>query len=121
MTPLPDKREQFDSGRTRRKLLLYTLLLFAGVTAIVVLAIQTFGYVRVRAAWDHASPWVTAIKWGDMFILIWRWKDFVAWVANRWDCDTAWQHWVLRLRWRFAGALVLLELLFGQNLLAYIL
>ncbi len=107
--------------RGRWLTLTLTATLFAAVAALVLLAIQLFGFETVRQGWDDAQPFVIAVKWGGMFVLIWRWNDVIHWAAKRWNIDADWRNWALRLRWRFAAALALLELLFGQNLLAYIL
>jgi len=114
------KTSSFNPRRGRWMALGLTVVLFAAVTVLVFGAIYLFGFDAVRQGWDRASPFVTAVKWGGMFVLVWRWNDVVHWAAERWDIDAEWRNWALRLRWRFAAALVLLELLFGQNLLAYL-
>jgi hypothetical protein len=112
------KTVSFNPRRARWLTIALTVILFAATAALVLGAIYLFGIDAVRHGWDRASPFITAVKWGGMFVLIWRWEDVIGWAANRWHVDDAWRTWALRLRWRFAGALVLLELLFGQNLLA---
>jgi len=107
------------SPRRARWIALFLICaIFGGVAALVLAAIQLFGFETVRQGWDQAQPFVIAVKWGGMFVLIWRWKDVIRWAANRWDIDDAWRTWAQGLRWHFAGALVILEILFGQNLLA---
>ena len=121
MTPEPDDNAGFNPRRARRMALLAVVLVFGGVTALVLAAIEIFGFTTVRSAWDQAQPFVIAVKWGGMAILIWRWNDIIRTAANRWDIDAAWRTWAMELRWRFAIGLVLLEIIFGQNLLAYVL
>ncbi len=121
MTPEPDHKAGFTPRRARWKLLLVTAAVFALAAGLVLLAITLFGYEAVRHGWDQAQPFIIAVKWGGMFVLIWRWRDVIHWAAHRWNIGDAWRDWALGLRWRFAAALVLLEIIFGQNLLAYVL
>ncbi len=121
MTSEPDDKAGFTPRRARRMALLAVILVFGGVTALVLAAIEIFGFTTVRSAWDQAQPFVIAVKWGGMAILIWRWNDIIRTAANRWDIGDAWRAWAMELRWRFAIGLVLLEIIFGQNLLAYVL
>ncbi len=111
----------YNPRRARWVALFLTILVFGVATALVLAAIEFFGYEAVRQGWDQAQPIVIAVKWGGMAILVWRWNDVIHWAAKRWGIDDAWRTWALGLRWRFAGALVILEILFGQNLLAHIL
>jgi len=121
MTPEPDDKVGLSPRRARRMALLAVVLMFGGVTALVLAAIEIFGFKTVRNAWDLAQPFVIAIKWGGMAILIWRWNDIIRIAADRWNIGDAWRAWAMGLRWRFAVGLVLLEIIFGQNLLAYVL
>lgn len=105
----------------RKRLLRYVALLFVTITILVLAAINLFGFNTVRHGWNQVQPAVIAVKWGGMFVLIWRWRDVIHWATNRWSIDDAGRAWALGLRWRFAGTLVILEILFGQNLLAHIL
>lgn len=115
------QQPNFDPSQARRTLVRYTMLLFAGVAALVLAAIQLFGYQAVRDSWDAATPWVTAVKWSGLAVLIWRWDAFVRWAAGRWNMSEAYRDYLAALRWRVAAMLAVLELLFGQNLAAHIL
>lgn len=111
----------FDPRRARRRMLRWGLILFGVVAALVLVLIEFYGYTAVRDGWDHIAPAVTAIKWGGMVVLIWHWKHFIHWVAQRQRLSDAYRDYLLAMRWRVAGALVVLEILFGQNLLAHLL
>ena len=62
-----------------------------------------------------------AIKWAGMIVLIWQWDSVIRWVARRQRMSAAYRAYLLQLRWRVAGALVILEILIGQNLLGRLL
>ena len=116
-----EPEDAFDARRARRKMLRLGVILFAVVAALVLVLIEIYGYVAVRDNWDRISPAVTAIKWGGMVVLIWQWEPFIAWIAQRQRLSEAYRDYLLAMRWRVAGALVILEILFGQNLLAHLL
>ena len=97
------------------------VILFGVVAALVLVLIKIYGYAVVRDGWDRIAPAVNAIKWGGMVVLIWQWKPFVAWIAQRQRLNAAYRDYLLAMRWRVAVALVVLEILFGQNLLAHLL
>lgn len=111
----------FDARRARRRMLRLSVILFAAVAAVVLVLIEIYGYVAVRDGWDHIAPAGTAVKWGGMVVLIWQWKHFIHWVANHQRLGTGYRDDLLAMRWRVAVALVVLEILFGQNLLAHML
>lgn len=111
----------FDARRARRQMLRLGVILFGGVAALILALIEVYGYAAVRDGWDRIAPAVTAIKWGGMVVLIWQWKPFIGWVALRQRLSDAYRDYLLAMRWRVAGALVVLEILFGQNLLAHLL
>lgn len=113
--------DAFDARRARRRMLRLGLILFGVVAALVLLLIEIYGYAAVRDGWDRVAPSVTAVKWGGMVVLIWQWKGFIGWVAQRQRLSDAYRDYLLAMRWRVAGALVVLEILFGQNLLAHLL
>jgi hypothetical protein len=102
-------------------MLRWGLILFGVVAALVLVLIEVYGYTAVRDGWDRIAPAVTAIKWGGMVVLIWQWKGFIGWVAQRQHLSTGYRNYLLAMRWRVAGALLVLEILFGQNLLAHLL
>jgi hypothetical protein len=56
-----------------------------------------------------------------MAVLIWQWDDIIAWVAKRQRMSKGYRDYLLGMRWRVAIALVIIEVLFGQNLLAHLL
>ena len=111
----------FDARRAHRTLLHLGAVLFGVVAAAVLVLIEIYGYVAVRDGWDRIAPTVTAIKWGGMVVLIWQWKPFIHWVAQRQRLNAAYRDYLLAMRWRVALALVVLEILFGQNLLSNLL
>lgn len=111
----------FDARRARRRMLRQGVILFAVVAAVVLVLIQVYGYVAVRDGWDRIAPAVNAIKWGGMIVLIWQWKPFIYWVAQRQKLSDSYRDYLVAMRWHVAGALVVLEILFGQNLLAHLL
>ena len=111
----------FDARRARRRMLRLGVILSGVVAAVVLVLIEIYGYTAVRDSWDRITPAVTAIKWGGMVVLIWQWKRFIHWVAQRQHLSDAYRDYLLAMRWRVAGALVVLEILFGQNLLAHLL
>ena len=119
MSSQPD--DAFDARRARRRLLRLGVILFGVVAALVLVLIKIYGYAVVRDGWDRIAPAVNAIKWGGMVVLIWQWKPFVAWIAQRQRLNAAYRDYLLAMRWRVAVALVVLEILFGQNLLAHLL
>ena len=84
------KSISYTPRRARWMALFLILLVFGVATALVLAAIEFFGYEAVRHGWDQAQPFVTAVKWGGMAILIWRWNDVIRWAANRWHIDIAW-------------------------------
>jgi len=96
-------------------------ILFGVVAALVLLLIEIYGYAAVRDGWNRIAPAVAAVKWGGMVVLIWQWKPFIHWVAHHRRLSTSYRDYLLAMRWRVAGALVVLEILFGQNLLAHLL
>ena len=111
----------FDARRARRRLLRWGAVLFGLVAAAILVLIEIYGYAAVRDGWDRIAPAVTAVKWGGMIALIWQWRPFIHWVAQRQRLSTAYRNYLLAMRWRVASALVVLEILFGQNLLAHLL
>lgn len=111
----------FDPRRARRQMLRLGVILFGVVAALVLVLVEVYGYTAVRDGWDRISPTVTAVKWGGIVVLIWQWKGFIGWVAQRQHLSAAYRDYLLAMRWRVAGALLVLEILFGQNLLAYLL
>jgi hypothetical protein len=111
----------FDARRARRQILRFGVIFFGGVAALVLVLIEIYGYATVRDGWDHIAPAVTAIKWGGMVVLIWQWKPFIAWVAQRQRLSDPYRDYLVAMRWRVAVALLVLEILFGQNLLAHLL
>ena len=111
----------FDPRRARRRLLRLSVAAFAAVALVMLALIQIYGYAAVRDGWDAMAPVVIAIKWGGMAVLIWQWDDIIAWVAKRQRMSNAYRDYLLGMRWRVAIALVILEVLFGQNLLAHLL
>lgn len=111
----------FNARRARRQMLRWGLFLFGVVAALVLVLIEVYGYAAVRDGWDLIAPAVTAIKWGGMVVLIWQWKPFIRWVAQHRHLSDAYRDYLLAMRWRVAAALVVLEILFGQNLLAHLL
>ena len=112
--------EPFDPAKARRAVLRLSIALFSGVALIVLLAIDLFGYEQVREIWDEATPYVTLIKWTGLTILIYRWEEFIDWAAERWRFGKGYRDYLVAIRWRVAAAIVILELLFGQNLLGRI-
>ena len=111
----------FDLRRARRRILLLSIVLFAMVTLVMLTLIQLYGFESVHEGWDVIAPAVIAIKWGGMAVLIWQWDSFVRWIAQRQRMGDDYRDYLLGMRWRVAIALVILEVLFGQNLLAYLL
>jgi len=111
----------FDARRARRRLLRLGVILLGGAAALVLVLIEIYGYTAVRDGWDRIAPAVTAIKWGGMVVLIWQWKPFIRGVAQRQRLSDAYRDYLIAMRWRVAVALVVLEILFGQNLLAHLL
>ena len=118
---MTEKEGAFDPRRARRRLLLLSIFLFAAVALVVLTLIGLYGYESVREGWDKISPTVIAIKWGGMAVLIWQWDDIIAWVAKSQRMSDGYRDYLLGMRWRVAIALVILEVLFGQNLLAHLL
>ena len=111
----------FDPRRARRQLLWLSVALFVGVAVLMLVLIERYGFESVRRGWDQIQPAVRAVKWAGLIVLIWQWDTFIRWVARRQRMSTAYRDYLLRLRWRVAGVLVILEILFGQNLLAHLL
>ncbi len=111
------EKPAFDPARARRKLIRYTVYLFLGVTVLVLLAIQAFGYQTVRSSWDEAQPFVILVKWLGIGVMIYRWPELIRWSAERWNMEDGYRDYLLALRWKFAAGLAVLELLFGQNLI----
>ena len=111
----------FDARRARRRMLRLGVILFGVVAALVLLLIEIYGYVAVHDGWDRIAPAVTAIKWGGMVVLIWQWKPLIHWITQRQGLSAGYRDHLIAMRWRVAGALVVLEILFGQNLLAHLL
>ena len=111
----------FDARRAQRRMLRLGVILFAVVAAVILALIEVYGYVAVRDGWDRIAPAVTAIKWGGMIVLIWHWKSFIGWVAQRQQLSESYRDDLVAMRWRVAVALLVLEILFGQNLLAHLL
>lgn len=119
---MSDARDHgFDPRRPRRRIAGLSLVLFLGVAVVVLGLVQLYGIDAVRDGWDRAAPFVVAVKWGGMLVLIWQWRQVVRWLARRLHMSPAERDYLIGLRWRAAGALVILELLFGQNLLARLL
>ena len=118
---MTQQERPFDPRRARRRLLLLSVALFAVVAVVMLTLIQLYGYEAVRDGWGDMAPVVIAIKWGGMAVLIWQWDDIIAWVAERQRMSTSYRDYLLGMRWRVAIALVILEVLFGQNLLAHLL
>jgi hypothetical protein len=112
-------------GRARRRNahpgLVVFLVLFLGVALLVLGLAQLYGLAAVRAGWDRVAPAVIAVKWAGMLVLIWQWRRVIDWGARRLHMSQAERDHLLGLRWRAAGALLILEVLFGQNLLARLL
>ena len=118
---MTEQEDGFDPRRARRRLLLLSVTAFAAVALVMLALIQIYGYEAVRDGWDDMAPVVIAIKWGGMAVLIWQWDDIIAWVAKRQRMSNGYRDYLLGIRWRVAIALVVLEVLFGQNLLAHLL
>ena len=118
---MTERKDAFDPRRASRRLLLLSVALFSVVALSILALIQLYGYESVRDGWDSISPAVIAIKWGGMAVLIWQWDDIIAWVAKRQRMSDGYRDYLLGMRWRVAIALVILEVLFGQNLLAHLL
>lgn len=114
------RKDAFDPARARRKLLLYTVALFLAVTLLVLAAIRLFGYETVFRTWNEARPWVTLVKWLGLGAIIYYWNEFIRWAAERWNMDDGYREYLLHLRWRVAAMLLVLELLFGQNLIGHL-
>ena len=110
-----------DPGRARRRIAGLTLALFVGVALVILGLVQLYGLDAVRDGWDRVAPAVIAVKWAGMLVLIWQWRQVIRWAARRLHISQAERDYLLRLRWRAAGALLILEVLFGQNLLARLL
>lgn len=104
-------------NRAWRKLLLLSVLLFAGVCALVLTAIWAFGYPAVRSAWEQARSFVVPAKWVLLIASVHHWPELIRWAAERWNMEDGYRDYLLALRWRFAAGLLVLELLFGQNLI----
>lgn len=119
MSDTPD--HAFDPRRTRRRIAGLSLVLFLGVAVVVLGLVQLYGLDAVREGWDRVAPAVVAVKWGGMLVLIWQWRQVAQWLARRLNMSQAERDYLVGLRWRAAGALVILEVLFGQNLLARLL
>ena len=111
----------FDARRARLKVLRLGVIFFGVVAALVLVLIEIYGHAAVRDGWDRIAPAVTATKWGGMVVLIWQWKPFIRGVAQRQRLSDAYRDYLIAMRWRVAVALVVLEILFGQNLLAHLL
>ena len=111
----------FDARRARRQMLRLGVIVFGVIAALVLVLIEVYGYTAVRNGWDRIAPVVTAIKWGGMVVLIWQWKGLIHWVAQHQRLNDAYRDYLVAMRWRVAFALVVLEILFGQNLLAHLL
>ena len=112
-----DADRPFDPRRARRQLLWLSVALFTCVAAMMTVLIQLFGFEAVQEGWAAIQPAVRAIKWAGMIVLIWQWDPFIRWVAQRQCMSAAYRAYLLQLRWRVAGALVILEILIGQHLL----
>lgn len=116
-----ERPRAFDPRRARRWLMLLSIGLFALLALLVLILIQLYGYKAVRDGWDALSPAIVAIKWGGMLVLIWRWDSFIAWIAERQRMSDGYRDYLVGMHWRVGIALVILEVLFGQNLLAHLL
>ena len=124
MSPVPESENTdrpFEPRRARRQLLWLSIVLFTAVAAVILVLIQLYGLTAVREGWATIQPAVRAIKWAGLIILIWQWDPFIYWVARRQRMNADYRDYLLGLRWRVAGALVILEILFGQNLLSRLL
>ncbi len=115
-----EPQDAFDARCARRRILRLSAILFTVIAVLVLVLIEVYGYSAVRDGWDRIAPVVTAVKWGGMVVLIWQWKPFINWVAQRQRLIAGYRDYLLTLRWRIAVALVVLEILFGQNLLAHL-
>ena len=118
---MTEHESAFNPRRARRHLLLLSITLFAAVALVILMLIQLYGYQAVRDGWDDMAPVVIAIKWGGMAVLVWRWHDIITWAARRQRMSADYRVYLLGMRWRVAIAIVILEVLFGQNLLAHLL
>ena len=124
MSPTPDSEDTdrpFEPRRARRQLLWLGVALFVGVAAVMWILIQIYGLAAVREGWAAIEPAVRAVKWAGLIVLIGQWDPFIRWVARRQRMHAGDRDVLLGMRWRVAGALVILEILFGQNLLAHLL
>ena len=122
MSPEDDEVDHpFEPRRARRQLLWLSAALFTAVAAVILILIQLYGLTAVREGWAAIQPAVRAVKWTGLIVLIWQWDPFIRWVARRQRMSASYRDYLLGLRWRVAGALVILEILFGQNLLSHLL
>ena len=122
MSPENDETDRpFEPRRAQRQLLRFSVVLFTAVAAMIWVLIQLYGLTAVREGWAAIQPAVRAVKWAGLIILIWQWDPFVRWVARRQRMHAGYRDYLLGLRWRVAAALVILEILFGQNLLSRLL
>jgi len=126
--PMPSKSSEphstgrpFDPRRARRQMLWLSVALFVAVGLVVAVLIHIHGFEAVRRGWDRVSPRIQIIKWAGLIVIIWQWDEIIRQIAVRARMSPDYRDYLLGLRWRVATALLILEILSGQNLLSRLL